>query len=79
MVVVVAKGHSGERKKREDCTEKNWGRGWFFILFLDPNFPSLRPSNPPIFIGSGKDNIFYTGEKLQPLIQMGRIPTVGSK
>jgi hypothetical protein len=73
MVVVVAKGHSGERKKREDCAEKNRGRDWFF-LFLDPNFPSLRPSNPPIFIGSGRGQYFLHWRKIAALDSDGKDP-----
>jgi hypothetical protein len=74
MVVVVAKGHSGERKKREDCAEKNRGRDWFFFLFLDPNFPSLRPSNPPIFIGSGRGQYFLHWRKIAALDSDGKDP-----
>jgi hypothetical protein len=51
-----------------------------FWLTLDPIFSSHRPSNPPLFIGVVEEgNLVCIGGKFQPLIQLGRTPTVGSK
>jgi hypothetical protein len=46
---------------------------------LDPIFSSFRPSNPPLFIDRGRGQSCLHWEKFQPLIQLRRIPTVGSK
>jgi hypothetical protein len=40
----------------------------------------LRPWNPPQFIGVVEEgNLVFIGKKIQPLIQLERISTVGSK
>jgi hypothetical protein len=62
MVVVVAKGHSGERKKREDCAEKNRGRDWFFFIF-GPEFPLPQAIKSTYIYRQWKRTIFSTLEK----------------
>jgi hypothetical protein len=74
MVVVVAKGHGGERKKKEDCAEKKTGDEAGFFFILDPNFSSLRPSNPPLFIGSGRGQYFLHWRKIAALDSDGKDP-----
>jgi hypothetical protein len=41
--VVVAEGHGGERKKRENLLQKNWGGEADFQPILHPIFFILRP------------------------------------
>jgi len=53
----VSKGlkkQRGEREKRERWLEEKTREKLIFWLILDPIFSSLRPSNPPLFIGGGR-------------------------
>jgi hypothetical protein len=74
-----AAGRERERERRENV-------GWNinkgeadFLRFLDSIVSSLRSSTEPLFIAVEEGNLVYTGVKFQPLIWLGRIPTIGSK
>jgi len=73
MVVVVAKGHSGERKKREDCAEKNRGRGWFFFIF-GPEFPLPQAIKSTYIYRQWKRTIFLHWRKIAALDSDGKDP-----
>jgi len=61
-----------KRRKTEGC-------GWFFVNF-GLNFLLLQAIKPASIYRRSKRVIFSTqGKNFQPLIQLGRIPTVGSK
>jgi len=48
------KKQRGEREEREPLDGRKTGEGADFLRCLDPNFSSLKPWNPPLFIGGGK-------------------------
>ena len=52
MMVVVAEGHGGERKKRKDRLQENSAGKAGFWPTLHFIFFSLRSSMGPLFIGS---------------------------
>jgi hypothetical protein len=74
MRVVVAEGHGGEkgRGKREKFQKQ--GKWLVFWLILDPIFSSLRPSNPPLFIGGGREKSFLQWRKISALDSDGKDP-----
>jgi len=79
VVAVVGCGMAESERGRE--RQRRWqkpGKGWFFCLLWTRFPPPLRPWNPSLFIGGGREQSCLHWEKLQPLIQLGRTPTVGS-
>jgi len=54
------------------------GRGWFFTYF-GPNFLHAQAMKSTLIYKRLKRVILSTRKKFQPLIQLGTIPTVGSK
>jgi len=74
--VVVVEGHGGERKRIVSAGNQGEADFW---LTLESIFLMLRPWNPPQFIGEGVEggNLVFIGEKMQPLIQLEMISTVG--
>jgi len=88
-VVLVAQGGAGgrngdgagflwRRKKEEETEEENLqreeGGRLVFWLTLDPIFSSLRPSNPPLFIGGGRGQSRLHKGKLSALDSVGKDP-----
>jgi hypothetical protein len=71
---VVAEGHGAERGrgKGENC--RNKGKWLVFWLTLAPIFSSLRPSNPPLFIGGGRGKSFQQWRKISSLDSDGKDP-----
>jgi len=89
MVVVVAQGGVGgrngdgvgflwRRKKEAEAEEENLQRGeggrLVFWLNLDPILSSLRPSNPPLFIGSRRGQSCLQWRKISALDSDGNDP-----
>jgi hypothetical protein len=58
----------GERWKMETGGEAG------FLRFLDPIFSSLRPSNPPLFIGGGRGQSCLQWRKISALDSDGKDP-----
>jgi len=54
-----------EREREKKCAET--GKKLVFWLTLDPIFSSLGPSNPPLFIGSGRGQSCLQWRKLSAL------------
>jgi hypothetical protein len=54
-----------EREKEKKCAET--GKKLVFWLTLDPIFSSLRPSNPPLFIGGGRGQSCLQWRKISAL------------
>jgi len=61
-----------EREKEKKCAEI--GKKLVFWLILDPIFSSLRPSNPPLFIGGGRGQSFLQWRKISALDSDGKDP-----
>ena len=62
-----------EKEERGLCRKKTGDEAGFF-RFLDPNFSSLRPSNPPLFIGRGREQYFLHWRKIAALDSDGKDP-----
>jgi len=54
--------------------EKKTGEKLLFWLILDPIFSSLRPSNPPLFIGGGRGKSCLQWRKISALDSDGKDP-----
>jgi hypothetical protein len=77
MRVVVAEGHYEEKKKREDCAET---RKDGFLAHFGHDFLLPQAIKSASIYRRWKRAILSTmGKTFLPLIQLGRIPTVGSK
>jgi len=78
-------GLQGLKKQREREREertlagRKTGEKLIFWLILDPIFSSLRPSNPPLFIGGRRGQSLLHKGKISALDSVGKDPTVGSK
>jgi hypothetical protein len=57
----------------------NRGNNWFFFKFLLLISPSIRPWNPPLFLGMKERYFVFNDVKSWRLIQPRRIQTIGSK
>jgi len=60
------------RGKREKLQKQ--GKWLLFWLILDPIFSSLKPSNPPLFIGGGRGKSFLQWRKISALDSDGKDP-----
>jgi len=64
---------AGEREREErTLAGRKTGEKLVFWLILDPIFSSLRPSNPPLFIGGGRGQSFLQWRKISAIDSDGK-------
>jgi len=70
----LKKQREREREERTLAGRKKTGEKLLFWLILDPIFSSLRPSNPPLFIGGGRGKSCLQWRKISALDSDGKDP-----
>jgi hypothetical protein len=67
-----------EKKDRTERERKKIKRGWFFVYFSLRFLVPQCPKSTLIYKG-GKGYFVFIEDQFWPLVQAGKIPTVGSK